>query len=318
MTIGNYLREFHELPVFEFPAPGVPAELPEPAAAAWRLSASTYSDDGDEPWLTLFERFLKSVDTSGVRAVVVGGWEDAYEASSAAVVDALIAAREELPALEAVFLGDMLSEDCEISWIVQSDVTKLLAAYPRLVTLAVRGATGLEFPPVRHEALRRLVVQSGGLPGALVRDIGGCELPALEHLELWLGTDWYGGDSTPEDLAPILSGERLPALRTLALRNSVTQDAVAAAVAGAPVVPRLTELDLSLGVLTDVGGEALLAGQPLTHLKRLDLEYHYLSREMSERIVDALTPSGVVVDVSDRQEPDVHEGGVDRYTAVGE
>ena len=318
MTIGNYLRVFHDLPVSEFPAPGSPAELPDPASVAWRLSAPTYSEAEDEPWEELFERFLATVDTSGVRALVVGGWDEAYDTSSAPIVEALVAAADRLPALEAVFLGDMLSEDCEISWIVQCDVTPLLTAYPRLATLAVRGASELAFPPLRHEGLRRLVVQTGGLPAAVVRDIGACDLPALEHLELWLGTTWYGGDSTPEDLESILSGTRLPALRTLALRNCVTQDAVAAAVASAPVVARLSELDLSLGTLTDTGAEALLAGQPLTHLKRLDLEHHYLSEEMSERIVAALAPHGVDVDVTDRQTPDVYDGEINRYTAVGE
>ena len=40
---------------------------------------------------------------------------------------------------------------------------------------------------------------------------------------------------------------------------------------------RLKTLDLSMGVLSDVGAEALLAGQPLTHLRRLDLHHHFLS-----------------------------------------
>lgn len=321
MPLGDYLKVFHDLPVFEFPAPGAPAELPDPASVAWRLSAPTYAEpDEDEPWQTLFTRFLATVDTARVRAVVVGGWEEAYDedCSSAAVVKALVAAKDRLSGLEAVFLGDMLSEDCEISWIAQSDVTPLLAAYPGLRTLGVRGSTGLAFPPVRHEALRTLVVQTGGLPAALVRDIAACELPALEHLELWLGTEWYGGDSTPADLEPILEGTRLPALRHLGLCNGQRQDDVAAAAAHAPVVARLAELDLSMGVLTDAGARALLAGQPLGHLKRLDLSYHYLSEEMCERIVAALAPHGVAVDVSDRQVPDVYDGGIERYTAVGE
>ncbi|MCX2180302.1 STM4015 family protein [Streptomyces sp. SKN60] len=324
MTIGNYLRVFHDLPVFEFPAPGGKAEaaeqseLPDPAAVAWRLSAPTYAEPEDEEWEQLFPRFLDTVDTAKVRAVVVGGWDEAYENSSAAIVEALVAAKDRLPALEAVFLGDMLSEDCEISWIVQSDVTPLLAAYPGLVTLAVRGASELAFPPLRHEGLRRLVVQTGGLPAAVVRDIGACDFPALEHLELWLGRDDYGNDTTPADLEPILSGTRLPALRYLGLRNSDTQDEVVAAVASAPVVARLEELDLSMGELTDQGAEALLAGQPLTHLKRLDLSHHFLSEETAERVTAALAPHGVAVDVSDRQVPDEYNGEIYRYTAVGE
>ncbi|MFI8521015.1 STM4015 family protein [Streptomyces sp. NPDC085481] len=319
MTVSHYLQELDGLPSFDFPEREADGTLPDAASVAWRLSTPTYCDEGDEQWEQRFARFVEAVDTTRVRALIVGGWDEAYETSSAGIVEALVGAKDEFPALEAVFLGDMLSEDCEISWIVQSDVTPLLAAYPRLTTLGVRGSTELAFPPVRHEGLRRLVVETGGLPAALVRDIAACDLPALEHLELWLGTDWYGGDSTPGDLEPVLAGDRLPALRYLGLRNCVTQDAVAAAVAGAPVVARLAELDLSMGTLTDAGGQALLDGQrSLAHLKRLDLSHHYLSEEMSERIVAALAPHGVDVDVADRQQPDEYDGELNRYTAVGE
>ncbi|WP_406333829.1 STM4015 family protein [Streptomyces zaomyceticus] len=319
MTVGHYLKEFHGLPVFHFPDTDTPAELPDAAAVAWRISAPTYCDSDDEQWEVLFERFLKSVDAGRVRALVVGGWDEAYETSSAGIVTALMAANNRLTALEAVFLGDMTGEDCEISWIVQSDVTPLLAAYPRLREFGVRGGTDLAFPPVRHTGLETLVVETGGLPAEVVRGIAGSDLPALENLELWLGTDEYGGDSTADDLAPLLSGSAFPALRSLGLCNSAIQDAVAEAVAGAPVVARLERLGLSMGVLTDEGAAALLDGQPLTHLGRLDLSHHYLSEAMRKRVLDALAPYGVVVDLGDAQETDDEgDGRVWRYVAVAE
>nr|BFE77740.1 hypothetical protein GCM10020093_003410 [Planobispora longispora] len=145
--------------------------------------------------------------------------------------------------------------------------------------------------PVRHESLRVLRFESGGLPGHVVRATGACDLPALEHLEMWLGVERYGGDATAADLEPILSGERLPALRHLGLQDSAMQDEIAAAVATAPVVARLESLALSMGVLTDEGAEALLSGQPLTHLKRLDLHHHFLSDAMTERVRAALPGS---------------------------
>ncbi|MEU2244564.1 STM4015 family protein [Streptomyces sp. NPDC018338] len=327
MTIGKYQHEFHGLPVFDFPAvladpdasTAPSAELPDAEAVAWRISAPTYSDPGDEHWEPLFERFLKTVDPERVRAVVVGGWDEPYETSSAFVVEALIAARDRLTGLRAVFLGDMTGEDCEISWIVQSDVTPLLAAYPALREFGVRGGTGLAFPAIRHDGLQSLVVETGGLPAEVVRGIAGSELPALESLELWLGTDEYGGDSTTEDLAPVLAGTGFPALRHLGLCNSVIQDEVAAAVAGAPVVARIERLDLSMGVLTDEGAAALLDGQPLTHLAHLDLSHHYLSAAMSERVRAALVPHGVTVVLDDPEEADDDgDGEVYRYVAVAE
>ncbi|MFE1343487.1 STM4015 family protein [Streptomyces sp. NPDC058757] len=319
MTIGAHLEEFHGLPVFDLPDAESRAGLPDAASVAWRLSSPTYRDADEEGWAAVFERFLRTVDTTRVRAIVVGSWEDAYDTSSAPVVTALMGANNRLTALEAVFLGDMTFEDCEISWIVQSDVTPLLAAYPALRELGVRGGTGLAFPSLRHTGLETLVVEAGGLGAEVVRGIAGSELPALEHLELWLGTDEYGGDSSPEDLAPLLSGEAFPALRSLGLCNSVIEDRVAAAVAAAPVVARLDRLDLSMGVLTDEGAAALLDGQPLTHLRELDLEHHYLSAAMRDRLTAALAPHGVRVVLDDPQTPeDDGDGDVWRYVAIAE
>ncbi|MEU7700566.1 STM4015 family protein [Streptomyces sp. NPDC015492] len=321
MTVGQYLEEFHGLPVFAFPDADTDGRVPLPdaAAVAWRISSPTYCESDDEQWGARFERFLKTVDTGRVRALVVGGWDEAYENSSADIVTALIAANDRLTSLEAVFLGDMTGEDCEISWIIQSDVTPLLAAYPALREFGVRGGTDLAFPAIRHTALETLVVETGGLGAEVVRGIVGSDLPALENLELWLGTDEYGGDSTPDDLAPLLSGAAFPALRSLGLCDSVIQDAVAAAVAGAPVVARLERLDLSMGVLTDEGAAALLDGQPLTHLARLDLSHHYLSDAVQKRVLAALAPHGVDVDLDDAQEGDEEEDGrVWRYVAVAE
>lgn len=321
MTVGHYLEEFHGLPVFPFQdtESDTRVELPDAAAVAWRISSPTYCEDDDEQWGPQFERFLKTVDVGRVRALVVGGWDEAYENSSADIVTALIAANNRLTSLEAVFLGDMTGEDCEISWIVQSDVTPLLAAYPALREFGVRGGSHLAFPSIRHSGLESLVVETGGLGAEVVRGIVGSDLPALEKLELWLGTDEYGGDSTADDLAPLLSGAAFPALRSLGLRNSVIQDAVAAAVAGAPVLARIERLDLSMGVLTDEGAAALLDGQPLTHLGHLDLSHHYLSEDMRKRVLAALAPHGVVVDLDDAQEADDEgDGRVWRYVAVAE
>jgi hypothetical protein len=166
---------------------------------------------------------------------------------------------------------------------------------------------------VRHRRLRELVVESGGLSAQFLRGLGDSSFPGLQSLELWLGVQEYGGDATVEDLTSILAGADLPALRRLALRNAEIADQLAEALAAAPVVARLHELDLSMGALSDAGAEALLLGQPLTHLRSLDLSHHFMSTEMADRIVQELP--GVAVDVSDEQEED--EDGI-RYVSVTE
>ncbi|MFH9548225.1 STM4015 family protein [Streptomyces sp. NPDC017435] len=318
MTIGDHLDALFGLPAYTFPGPEHRPRPVEPESVAWRVTSDVY--DADEDWTKAFARFCSAVDTTRVKALIVGAWQEAYDTDPSDVVEALVAARDRFPALRAVFLGDMVGEECEISWINQTDVTPLLTAFPALEELGVRGGSGLLFPAVSHDALRSLVIETGGLPAEVVRGVGASDLPSLVHLDLWLGTPEYGGDSEVADLEPILSGARLPSLRHLALRNSEIQDAVAAAVASAPVVARLEVLDLSMGVLTDEGAAALLGGQPLTHLKKLDLHYHYLSDALQERIRRTVETAGVEVDLDrDDAEEDADDDGTPwRYVAVGE
>ncbi|MFG1951712.1 STM4015 family protein [Micromonospora sp. NPDC048830] len=309
--VHSHLSSFAGLPVLPF-TPGMP--LPDdPSAVAWRLEVEDFDAEPEE-FAALVAALRDEVPADAVRALVIGEWGTAYE--SPLPVDLLVEAAGKWTGLRALFLADLVGEQCEISWLTHGDITPLLAAYPGLEVLWVRGAAGLRLDPVRHDRLRELGFQCGGLPGGVVRGVSGCDLPALERLDLWFGRKDYGGDATVADLGRLLAGTGLPALRRLALCNAEIADDIAAAVASAPVVRRLDVLDLSMGVLTDSGAEALLAGQPLTHLRRLDLRHHYLSDQWRERVVAALP--GVEVDVSDPRTPDEYNGRLYRYTLVGE
>ncbi|REK91215.1 leucine-rich repeat domain-containing protein [Streptomyces inhibens] len=319
MSIHQHVEEWDGLPVHDFPqATDDMSALPEPGAVAWRLSVHPYDDSDDDTFEQRWQRFTETVELSGVRALVLGQWGEVYDESSEVVVAAVVAAKDRLTGLRAIFLGELVAEQAEISWIQQSDVTPLLTAFPALTRLTVRGGSGLVFPPVRHDALRELRFESGGLPAAAVRGICESHFPALESLVLWLGVPEYGGDYEIGDLAAVLSGSRLPALRHLGLQNSEIQDEIATAIGSAPVVAGLQTLDLSMGTLTDAGAEALLAGQPLTHLKKLDLDHHYLTDAMVHRVREALEPSGVEIVIDERGEEDEDDGTVWRYAAVTE
>lgn len=300
MPIYEHLTEFAGLPVHRFgpdptPAPGDP--LPEPGSVAWHVGSQFDGAAIGE----VIEGFLEAVDTTKVTALLIGYWGmPAYDKKAPGPVSVLVDHVERFPHLRALFLGEIVMEEAEISWIEHDDITPLLAAYPRLEHLSVRGGINLSVRPFRSEHLRVLRFEAGGLPAGVVRSVGASDLPNLEHLELWLGHSEYGGTTKVDDLAEILSGERLPALRHLGLQNAEIQDAVAAAVARAPIVSRLESLDLSMGMLTDEGAEALLAGRSLTHLRRLNLHHHYLSDEMMARVRAALPNA----DLDDRQEDD--------------
>ncbi|WP_411080282.1 STM4015 family protein [Streptomyces sp. cmx-18-6] len=315
---AQHLQAFGGLPAVDFQHTDGPADRPAAAAAAWRLSVDPFGDDGERTWEQEFTAFLDAVDPAEVRALIIGQWGEAYDEKSSVPIGLVIAAADRLTSLEAVFVGDLEMEEAEISWIEQSDVTALLRTFPALTEFGVRGGTDLVFPPTRHERLRSLTIQAGGLPVQVVRGVLDSELPALERLDLWLGVSAYGGDAGVADLAPLLSGTRFPRLRHLGLRNSEVQNEIAAAIASAPVVAQLTTLDLSNGTLGDEGAAALLEGQPLTHLAELDLHHHFLTEAMEQRVRSALEPHGVRVDLSGRNEPWDGRGAEGRYTAVSE
>lgn len=300
--IHDRLDTFAGLPVVEWDEP----TGRDPSAVAWRVT--NYYEIARFP--EFFEEMMERAGPGGPAALIVRDW--GAPQAFPFPIEQLIENADRLRNLRALFIGEVLSEESEISWIRHGDLTPVLTTFPALEHLWVRGAQGLTLSPVRHEKLRELVFQSGGLRGEVVRAVGACDLPALETLELWLGVEEYGGDATIADLAPILAGRSLPALTRLGLRNAEVTDEIAAAVAAAPVIAQLRALDLSMGTLGDRGAEALLAGQPLTHLETLDLSHHFVSPELAQRLVEELPT--VAVDVSDEQSEE--EWG--RYTAVSE
>ena len=270
------------------------------------------SIDYDESnWAGKFGQFVDDPQALHAKGVVVGAWMgEEFDASSANVIAQLVHSTAKLPNLQAIFLGDITYEENEISWIIQSDVSPLLAAYPALTHLGVRGGDSLQFSRIAHPNLATLVIETGGLNHQVVDDLLASNLPNLTHLELYIGTADYGRTVEVANFAPLFSQTLFSNLRYLGLRDAENADAIATAVANAPLLDQIDTLDLSLGTLTDVGGKALLESDRVSKLQKLDLHYHYLSDEMMAQF--AKRP--LAVDVSDQQEDD--DGW--RYVAVGE
>ncbi len=312
MTIDEHVATFAGMPVHEYDSD---QGIQPGAGAVYRLRVGWEDYDAGRTLRDLLPQFLDDPAVGSVAGLIIGDWGGSAEGNdSAAFVEALVAAREKLSSLAALFMGEMVCEECEVSWINQSDMSPLWDAYPNLRHFRVRGGEGLSLGRLEHKALESLVIETGGLDAEVVREVTAAELPELQHLELWLGTDEYGANAQPEDLTPILAGDRFPKLRYLGLRDSYIADEIAKAVAEVPVLKQLDELDLSLGTLTDEGAQALLDSSLVPGLKRLNLEFHYMSDEMMEKF-DALS---VEVNVDDQQEEDEYDGETYRYVAVGE
>ncbi|MFD9189104.1 leucine-rich repeat domain-containing protein [Streptomyces phaeochromogenes] len=310
MTFAYHLQTFADMPVIRW---NHPRDSPlDPAKVAWRIDSQDDEDPQSDEGSTAeaLESVLDRTGPEGPVALVVGYWEDAFD--SPFDTEWFLGNLHRLRRLRALFLGDINYADdgYEMHAITLMNLTPLLEGLPDLEVLGVRGSKGLEFMPMRHEKLRTLVFQSNGMPAEAVRCIAASDFPALTHLELWTGAPDYDPTASPDDLAPILDGRSLPSLKYLGLRAAEIADDYATALASAPVVARLTDLDLSLGTFGNTGAEALLAGQPLSHLESLRLRHHYMTSEVAQRLVDELP--GVHVDISDGQEEAI--GGDNRAT----
>ncbi|WP_270170768.1 STM4015 family protein [Paenibacillus sp. SYP-B4298] len=264
---------------------------------------------------TITEKIVALANDPGsgdVTELIIGEWGEAYQNSPDIFLDDLIRHKDAFPQLRKLFIGDMDSEDCEVSWIVQTDLTPVLAAFPQLQSFTIKGSSNLTLPELSHDALQELVIICGGLPKLVLEQIREARLPELTKLELYLGVEDYGFDGGLEDVLPLLDAERFPKLTYLGLKNSELQDEIAKAAAQAPILKQLHTLDLSQGTLTDEGAAALLDSELVRGLSFLDLSYHYMSDEMMKRWQD----SGISVDVSDQQEYDEDDDW--RYPALTE
>lgn len=271
MSLLTYITQ-HSGNVVDWPPDGPP---PDPAEVIYRVRLSYDEEDDGRLWTDKFAEMLEQVDTTRMTDFIIGAWTIDFNATAAAAIEALVMARDRFPKLRGLFVGDMSSEECEISWIEQGDVSPILNAFPNLEHLCTRGGNNLTFGKLRHAHLKALIVQSGGLPAGVVREVAAADLPALEHLELWLGTPDYGGNATLDDLTPIFSGNVFPNLKYLGLRDSEMADDIAAAIVHAPILDRIDTLDLSMGTLSDRGALALVNSPKVARLRRLNISHNY-------------------------------------------
>ena len=248
--------------------------ITDPVGTAYALRLLRDDDGRREGNITdKLELLLQDSEASKIEALVFGHW--GY-GSSGVVVDALVGAHSQLTSLKAVFVGDIEDRENMISSIEQSDISPILSVYPNLEVLKIRGGRSLAFSPWWHDKLKALCIETGGLSRHTIAQLCALGLPSLEYLELWLGRDEYGGDSTIDDVMPIISGESFPKLKYLGLRNSGYSDDIAEAVVQSPLIDRLIELDLSMGTLGDEGAEVMLNCPAINRLDTLNVSHCYL------------------------------------------
>ncbi len=276
--------------------------------------------DDEEDAVIRLERLLEDTKVGELEALVFGQWySEMTDDNSSRIIKALVAVKNKLTNLKSIFIGDISYDECEIYWIQQSDISPILQAYPQLEILQVRGGDGLAFsPPIRHDNLNALIIETGGLSRDTVAQIFNMNLSALEHLELWFGSEDYGGNCWVEDLNPILFAEKFPNLTYLGLRNSQFADEIVNTIVGSPILNSLSVLDLSMGTLSDVGAKKLLNCSAVHNLDILNLSDNFISEEIVNKLCDRLSKSDVRILVDRQKKEDDDSYLHSRYCTVAE
>src|SRR5436190_5616126 len=154
MTINENLTEFAGKPVKDWTPDTAKFD---PAKIHYRLRLAYDDIEEQASWVNQFMAYLDQAGVEQTTGFVVGMWGENWSGDADTadnVIEALVAARDKLPKLKALFVGDIISEENEISWINQGDISPLFQAYPDLEILTVRGGDGLRVGRVQHAKLK--------------------------------------------------------------------------------------------------------------------------------------------------------------------
>ncbi len=264
---------------------------------------------------TLVEDILADSDFPALRELVIGDWGNSWEDGCQKILDGIVEQAERFSHIESLFIGDMDYEECEVSWIIQGDYSRLWAAMPQLKELTIKGSTDLELGEICHEGLESLTIICGGLSRSVLNSIQDAKLPGLKKLLLYIGVEAYGFDGDENTVKELLEKADFPKLTYLGIEDSEIQDELAQVVLESKFMGQIETLDLANGTLTDKGGELLLKELPKwPNVKKLDVHYHYMSDEMAGKL-EALP---LEVDASEGNEDERYNGEVYRNAMLTE
>lgn len=279
--------------------------------------AYTYEDyeEQGKDGKTMVTEILSDPDFPELKKIIIGCWGWAAEDGCQPVLDGIVENREQFSGIEELFVGDMDFEECEVSWIIQGNYSRLWEAMPGLRELTIKGSTDLTLGNIRHDNLESLTIICGGLPESVIKEIEKAKLPNLKKLLLYIGSDNYGFDGNEDTIKSLLDHMDFPNLEYLGIADSEIQDQLAEVVLKNKIMGQLHTLDLSCGTLTDKGGALILETVPqYPNLEKLDMHYHFMTKDM----VKKLQALPVEVDASDANQPDEYDGEIYLYAMLTE
>jgi hypothetical protein len=220
-----------------------------------------------------------------------------------------------LNCMRELFIGDFDAEECEISWSEIGDVSKLYPVLPNLEKLKLRGGA-IELGQLKHDKLKELIIETGGLSGSSVRSLAAADLPELVHAEIYFGDENYGAEGDISMIMPLLEAKVFPKVKYLGLENSEFEDDIAMSIATSPMLKQLDVLDLSQGTMTNKGAEAILANvDNFKHLQKLNLTENFIDKE-TQRLLEAALPG--IVSLGEQKDAYEDDDEPWYYVSVGE
>jgi len=245
---------------------------------AAKLSHNQYSDSEFEGSMAeVLETLLRHPSGRFLTELVFGFNNDPNEDPLDDLIGIL--AKKAPATIRKLHFGDFVYPDeTEMSWYHVGNLGKVWKAVPQLRTLIVQGGD-FELGTIELPEVLRAEFRTGGLSAASAKAIAKAVWPKIEHLEVWYGDDNYGGTAKVADVMALLDRRDLSRLTSLGIKNTQFTDELCGVLAAGKLLPQLTRLDLSMGVMTDEGA-ALLAGRKdaFKHLAELDVSRNYLTK----------------------------------------
>ncbi len=234
----------------------------------------------------LISMILNDKDLDSLDEIIVNYWEEPYEKNSQEIINMFVENKIKFKNLKSLFIGNMDYEVCEISWILQGDYSEIWNALPNLEKLKIKGGSELTLGEINHQNLKELEIITGGLGSDVIKQIKEANLPSLEKLVLYIGTDEYGFDGGIQDINNLLVKlNSLKNLKYLGIVNSDIQNQLVKVVMDSEVVSKLEVLDLSYGTLIDIGAKYIIDNiDKLKNIKKIELNRSYFTKEMYEKL----------------------------------
>lgn len=243
-----------------------------------QLSHNQYTDDDFEGSMAeVLETLLRHPSGRFVTELVFGFNNDPNENSLDDLIGIL--AKKAPASIRKLHFGDFeYPDDTEMSWYHVGSLGKLWKAVPQLQSLIVQGGE-FELGTIELPEVTRAEFRTGGLSAASAKAIAKATWPKIEHLAVWYGDNNYGGTAKVADAAALLDRTDLGRLSSLGLVNTSFTDELCGMLPTSKLLPQLTRLDLSMGIMTDDGARVLAAHKDaFKHLAELDVSHNYLTK----------------------------------------